>query len=143
MVGEGPLGGVRVRLMIRTAVSWNDLVHARATSERPGAPVCMTCGRYVDYNGIVEGHPGESTRARYLVRHHGAEEACWFDMGSTNWDYADVEQMARRKNWFDPTKVGDTGGVGVRLASVGEHDGGEPSKIISMPSGGGPSPMRR
>jgi len=112
--------------LIKSALSWNDLTGARTTQSRPGAPVCMTCGKYVDMNGMTgdpgSGEPGVTTYAKYVVQHHGAYEEATFDMGSTNWDVADLEQMARRKNWFDPTKQGGTGGVGVRIENAGEHD---------------------
>ncbi len=126
--------------LIKSNASWNDLVYA-PTVQAPRGAVCMTCGRLVDYEGIVEGEaadiergrPASSHRARYLVRHHGAEEARWFDMGSTNWDYADVAQMARRTNWFDPTREAGLG-LGQRIDDPGEHDDKEDGdfKIISV-----------
>jgi hypothetical protein len=121
--------------LLKTSSSWADLIGARSTQARPGAPVCMTCGRFVDFNGMTgdpgEGAPGVTTYAKYVVKHHGAYEEHTFDMGSTNWDVADLEQMARRKNWFDPTKTtGGTGGVGVRIENPGEHDDGD-AKILS------------
>lgn len=111
--------------LIRSRASWGDLVVA-PTVQAPRGAVCLTCGRLVDYEGVVEGYPGATTHARYLVKHHGAEEARSFDMGSTNWDYADVAQMARRTNWFDP-KAHEGLGLGVRVAEPGDandDDGG-------------------
>ncbi len=107
--------------LIKSAASWRDLVRAPTVQHVRGA-VCMTCGRLVDFEGVVEGYPGESGRCRYLVKHHGAEEARWFDMGSTNWDIADAAQMARRTNWFDPTKHEGLG-LGVTIENPGDHDG--------------------
>lgn len=111
--------------LIKSAASWGDLVTA-PNVQHPAAPVCMTCGRKVDFNGVVEGYPASETDAgttfaKYLVRHHGGEELRTFDMGSTNWDYADVEQMARRTNWFDPTRHEGLG-LGVEVKNPGEHD---------------------
>jgi hypothetical protein len=70
--------------------------------QAPQGPVCLTCGRVVDSEELVEGYPGESQTAKVLVRHHGAEELRTFDMGSTNWDERDLGSMMRRTNWFDP-----------------------------------------
>lgn len=121
--------------LLKSRASWNDLVRAQTTQTRPGSPVCMTCGRYVDMNGVVEGYPVSATDAgttfaKYLVKHHGAEELRTFDMGSTNWDYADVEQMARRTNWFDP-RAHEGIAAGVRIEHPGEHDDGEPTRLIT------------
>lgn len=119
-------------MLIKSRAAWGDIIHAPTTHAQPGAPVCMTCGRFLDEYGIVEGTPlydangslnlDATTWAKYLVRHHGAEELRTFDMGSTNWDYADVEQMARRTNWFDPRRHEGLG-LGVRIEQPGEHDG--------------------
>lgn len=139
--------------LIKSAASWNDLAGAQTTQLRPGAPVCLTCGRYVDYNGVVEGeaawlgghvwddeskrevyrppHEASTQFPKYLVKHHSGEELRTFDMGSTNWDYADVEQMARRTNWFDPHSHEGVA-AGVRIENAGEHDDGEPTKVISI-----------
>ncbi len=111
--------------MIKSQASWRDIVRAPSV-QKPVGKVCMTCGRYVDFEGVVEGYPGTPTDAgttwcKYLVKHHGAEELRTFDMGSTNWDYADAEQMARRTNWFDPSREAGLG-LGKELAHVGEHD---------------------
>lgn len=115
--------------LIKSQASWGDIVHAPSVQSPRGA-VCLTCGRLVDFEGVVEGYPGESVRARYLVRHHGAEEARVFDMGSTNWDLADVEQMARRTNWFDPHSLAGLG-LGKEVKNPRDHDDvDEPSKII-------------
>lgn len=116
--------------LIKSTASWGDLVHA-PTVQAPRGAVCLTCGRLVDFEGVVEGYPGESARSRYLVKHHGAEEARWFDMGSTNWDVADVAQMARRTNWFDPTRHEGLG-LGQKILDPLDHDEtDEPARIIS------------
>lgn len=97
--------------LLKSQASWDNLVLAPMVANVRGA-ICMTCGRLVDFEGLVEGYPAivdgdnpqpGSPRARYLVRHHGSEEARWFDMGSSNWDVGDLASMARRTNWFDPT----------------------------------------
>lgn len=111
--------------LLRTRASWGDLVHAPSVQHARG-PVCMTCGRLMDFNGVVEGYPAGpndpgTTYCKYLVKHHGAEELRTFDMGSTNWDYADAEQMARRTNWFDPTRFEGLG-LGREIKNPGEHD---------------------
>lgn len=111
--------------LIKSRASWGDLVLAPSVQAPRGA-VCLTCGRLVDFEGVVEGYPGESGTCRYLVKHHGAEEARTFDMGSTNWDISDAAQMARRTNWFDP-KAHEGLGLGVRVENPGDHnndDGG-------------------
>ncbi len=93
-------------------------------------PVCMTCGRLVDSEEMIEGYPGESTHAKILVKHHGAEELRTFDMGSTNWDHTDLASMMRRTSWFDPTRLEGLG-LGREIENPGDCDGGEPTKIIT------------
>ena len=95
----------------RTALNLAQYVSAPVVRPALG-PLCMTCGRVVDYEALVEGYPGETTYARVLVRHHGAEELRTFDMGSTNWDGKDLGSMMRRTHWFDPTHEGV--GLGVK-----------------------------
>ena len=73
----------------------------------PRGPICLTCGRIVDEEQLVDGEPGQTTYARVLVRHHGAEELRTFDMGSTEWDGYELASHMRRANWFDPR--GDAG----------------------------------
>lgn len=112
--------------LLKSQASWNDLVSAPSVQSLKG-PVCMTCGRIVDFDGVVEGYPMTPTDpgtpwCKYLVRHHGAEELRTFDMGSTNWDYADAAQMARRTNWFDPTAFEGLG-LGREVKNPQDHDG--------------------
>ena len=121
--------------LIKTRASWNDLVLA-PTVQHPRGAVCMTCGRMTDFEGVVEGYPGESTHCKYLVKHHGAEELRAFDMGSTNWDYDDAAQMARRTNWFDPTRHEGLG-LGTEIRNPGEHDDMDAPKAFSMGKGEG------
>ncbi len=116
--------------LVKSRASWNDLVRAPIAAHARGA-ICMTCGRLVDEEGIdlnfsepvdlEKGRPATKTAAQYLVKHHGAEELRTFDMGSDNWDIADVQQMAIRTNWFDPRKHEGLG-VGTRIENPGEHD---------------------
>jgi hypothetical protein len=106
--------------LLKTSVSWDNLVHAPRVQHVRG-PVCMTCGRLVDEEHLVEGYPGESTHAKVLVKHHGAEELRTFDMGSTNWDAADLASMMRRTNWFSPFEYEGLA-RGVEIKSPGEHD---------------------
>lgn len=87
--------------LLRSRASLDQLVVAPHVEGARG-PVCMTCGRIVDSEALVEGYPGESQTCKVLVRHHGAEELRTFDMGSTNWDAGDLKSMMRRTNWFDP-----------------------------------------
>lgn len=69
------------------------------------APICMTCGRHLDSEELVEGYPGGTTFAKVLGRHHGSEELVTFDMGSVNWDEEDLAKHMRGHLWFDPTLV--------------------------------------
>lgn len=114
--------------LIKSRASWNDLVWA-PTVQAPRGSVCLTCGRLVDFEGVVEGYPAGDNDAgtvwcKYLVKHHGAEELRTFEMGSTNWDYGDAAQMARRTNWFDP-RAFEGLGLGVEVQNVNDHDGGD------------------
>lgn len=121
------MGGLRVRVssVIHTRADWDQLVHAPSV-QGPRGCLCMTCGRLVDSEGLSQhpdaGAPGVTTYARWVVEHHGGHEERRFDMGSTNWDLADLAQMARRTNWFDPTRHEGLG-LGHKNLTPGEHDG--------------------
>lgn len=91
-------------------------------------PVCLTCGRIVDSEALVEGYPGETTFAKVLVKHHGAEELRTFDMGSSNWDEQDLASMMGRTNWFDPT-AHEGLGLGREVHSPQDHDGGDAEAV--------------
>lgn len=81
-------------------------------------PRCALCDKVVDYEALVEGYPGVENleqhviepaggeTAKVLVRHHGAEEVCTFDMGSRNWGPTDLRKWMARKRWFDPLADG-------------------------------------
>lgn len=109
--------------LIRSRMSLDQMV-VSPTVQAPQGPVCMTCGRIVDSEELVEGYPGESERCRVLVRHHGAEELRTFEMGSRNWDASDLASMMRRTNWFDPT-AHEGLGQGRRVVRPGEFDGAD------------------
>lgn len=117
--------------LLKSRASWNDLVSAPSVQHAVG-PVCMTCGRYVDEEVLVEGYPGESTHCKVLVRHHGQEELRTFDMGSSNWDARDLASMMRRTNWFDPTRLEGLG-LGNELKHPGEHDDIDAPKAMVLP----------
>lgn len=102
----------------RSTLGLNTLIVAPHVQAALG-PVCLTCGRVVDSEELVEGYPGESTHAKVLVKHHGAEELRTFEMGSTNWDERDLGSMMRRTNWFDPNSYEDAG-LGVRVINPTE-----------------------
>ncbi len=82
----------------------------------------------------MEGYPGETTFAKVLVKHHGAEELGTFDMGSANWDGQDLGSMMRRRNWFDPTRH-EGAGIGQKIESPGDHDETDAPRIIVSGSG--------
>jgi len=109
--------------LLRTRASLDSLILAPHVQNVRG-PVCMTCGRVVDSEAIVEGYPGETTFARVLVKHHGAEELRTFDMGSTNWDERDLGSLMRRTNWFDPT-AHEGIGAGRVVVNPNDHDGAD------------------
>ena len=69
------------------------------------APLCTTCGRYLDGEAIVEGYPGQTTFCKVLGKHHGAEELVTFDMGSVEWSFEELQKQMRGHLWFDPTLV--------------------------------------
>jgi hypothetical protein len=50
-------------------------------------------------------------------------------MGSTNWDYADAAQLARRTNWFSPFEHEGLG-LGVEIEPRDDIEDPEPKKII-------------
>lgn len=109
--------------LVRSRFTLGNLIAAPNVQAAQG-PVCMTCGRIVDSEELVEGYPGESETCKVLVRHHGAEELRTFDMGSRNWDPADLAMMMRRANWFDP-HAHEGLGQGVRVVNPGDWDGAD------------------
>ena len=117
--------------LLKTRANWGGLVHAPSVESVKG-PVCMTCGRIVDREELVEGYPGESTYAKVLVRHHGAEELRTFDMGSSNWDEGDLASMMRRTNWFDPRSYEGLG-LGERVDKPADHDGADVDDVKVTP----------
>ncbi len=99
--------------LIRSHTSLEQRILAPSVKNASG-PVCMTCGRIVTSEALVEGEPGRDTFARVLVKHHGAEELRTFDMGSVDWDSYELKSHMMRANWFDPTSHGGAG-LGVRI----------------------------
>lgn len=129
--------------LIRTSQSLEQRIHSPSVKP-PGGPVCMTCGRTVDSESLVEGMPGQTTYAKVLVKHHGAEELRRFDMGSVEWDDYELASHMRRANWFDPT-AHEGLGLGVKMKPL---DGGvvnpelDERKIISI-GADAPRPLGR
>lgn len=79
------------------------LLQALRKPVAPGyAPLCMTCGRYLDGEQVVE---SKGSMVKVLGRHHGAEELVSFDLGTEHWDEDDVANAMRGHLWFDPTLV--------------------------------------
>lgn len=114
--------------LLKSRMTLDDFVQAPSVESSLG-PVCMTCGRVVDSEQLVEGYPAEPERGRpgslvckVLVRHHGAEELGIFEMGSDNWDERDLASMMRRRNWFDPTAFEGLG-IGQQVLNPQDHDG--------------------
>lgn len=70
---------------------------------QPGyAPICMTCGRYLDGEALVE---TKGSVVKVLGKHHGAEELVSFDLGTEHWDHDDLAKMMRGHGWFAPNLV--------------------------------------
>lgn len=112
--------------LIRSHVSLEQRILAPGV-KAPSGPVCMTCGRLVDSEMLVEGEPGKTTYAKVLVKHHGAEELRTFGMGSVEWDAYELKSHMMRANWFDP--MGDAG-LGVKI--VPRMDDPEPTRVHSI-----------
>ncbi|MGL4444250.1 MAG: hypothetical protein ACRCU1_11530 [Alsobacter sp.] len=121
--------------LTKSHASLGNLVVAPYAGSSRGA-VCLTCGKLVDHEEIVEGYPGESPTCKVLVRHHGAEELRTFDMGSTNWDHQDLASMMARTNWFNPREHEGLG-LGIRVPNVGEHDDKAEGEFNVIVGGGG------
>jgi hypothetical protein len=117
--------------LIRSALNLAQYVHA-PHAQAPQGPVCLTCGRVVSSEHLVEGYPGETVTAKVLVRHHGAEELRTFDFGSTNWDEADLASMMRRTNWFDP-RSHEGAGLGQKIKSPDDHDDESEAPRVFVP----------
>ncbi len=97
--------------LIRSSVSLEQRILAPYVKSAQGC-LCMTCGRLVDSETLVEGEPGKTTYAKVLVKHHGGEELRTFGMGSVEWDAYELKSHMMRANWFDPR--GDAG-LGVKV----------------------------
>lgn len=110
-------------MLARSRLGLSSLILAPHVQSALG-PVCLTCGRVVDDEALVEGYPGSTTFAKVLVKHHGAEELRTFDMGSSNWDAEDLASMMRRTNWFDPSSH-EGAGLGVRVINPDEAAPGD------------------
>jgi hypothetical protein len=120
--------------LVRSHTSLGNLVLAPYAGSVRGA-VCLTCGKLVDEEAIVEGYPGESVTCKVLVKHHGAEELRTFDMGSKNWDEQDLASMMARTNWFDPN-AHEGLGLGIRFKNVREHDDKDDGEFAIVSDGG-------
>ena len=90
-------------MLRRKSVSYLSQLMARPTFDMLG-PICMTCGREVDREEMVEGEPGRTEFAKVLVEHHGSQELYHFDFGSREWDHDDLKRAMRTRRFFDPTK---------------------------------------
>lgn len=112
--------------LIKTHVSLEQRILAPYVKNAQGC-LCMTCGRLVDLESLVEGEMGKTTYAKVLVRHHGAEELRTFDMGSVEWDAYELKSHMMRANWFDPR-----GGAGLGVKVDLRTDDPEPEKIYSV-----------
>lgn len=119
--------------LLRTRGTLDRLVVAPDVQSALG-PVCLTCGRVVDSESLVEGYPGSTTYARVLVTHHGAEELRTFDMGSSNWDEQDLASLMRRTNWFDPEAFEGIGlGRQILRPDMNEPDDEERAPMVTVP----------
>ncbi len=118
--------------LLKTRTTLDQMILAPAVKSARGC-VCVTCGRLVDSESLVEGEPGwGKTWCKVLVKHHGAEELRTFDFGSTNWDEYDLKSHMMRANWFDPTSHEGTA-LGVKIANPGDHvDMDAPAKPYSI-----------
>lgn len=113
----------------RTAIGLEALL---APTVQPAvAPLCLTCGRYVDSMAHTEGYPGAQPFAVVVVKHHGAEEKRTFNMASIEWDLADLGSIVRRASWFDPTSL-DGAAVGQKAEAVNEYEDEAPRVIHSQ-----------
>ena len=106
--------------LLKTRMNLDQLVIAPPVKSARGC-VCLTCGRLVDSESLVEGEPGwGKTWCKVLVKHHGAEELRTIDFGSTNWDSDDLKSAMMRQNWFDPTSH-EGMGIGRKVEGPGDH----------------------
>jgi hypothetical protein len=52
--------------LLKTRASWDDLILAPSVQNARGC-ICMTCGRLVDFEGVVEGLPCGAERPGHDV----------------------------------------------------------------------------
>jgi len=125
---------VRSSLKRSTITLTDQVVAPRVTTPRGAS--CMTCGKLVDREELVEGYPGESTFARVVVACHGAEELRTFQFESTNWDNHDLQQFYNSANFFDPTSHADAPlGEKAQIPNEDDRLSAEYSKrLVSIPA---------
>lgn len=75
--------------------------------------LCLTCGRPIDSEEIVEGYPGRHPYSKVLVKHHGAEELRTFEFDSVEWDERDLKRQMQGARFFDPMVQGEATAVTV------------------------------
>jgi hypothetical protein len=117
--------------LLRTRTSLEQRVLA-PTVQGPRGPVCLTCGRVVDSEALVEGEPGHTTFAKVLVKHHGAEELRTFDMGSVEWDSYELKSHMMRANWFSPFGHEDQG-LGRKVTPSNDDEDAPAKPLIVVP----------
>ncbi len=71
--------------------------------------LCLTCGRPVDTEEIVDGLPGRNPYCRVLVTHHGQEELRTFEFDTIYWDDHDLARQMKSARFFDPRLAGECG----------------------------------
>lgn len=116
--------------LLKTRQSLEQRVLAPSVRHARG-PVCLTCGRLVDSEAVVDGEPGRTTWCKVLVKHHGAEEVRTFDMGSIEWDSYELKSHMMRANWFDPTSH-EGAGLGMKIHEPGDARPDVEGKVFSI-----------
>lgn len=126
--------------LIKSHTSLEQRILSPAVQASSG-PVCMTCGRIVDSEALVDGMPGRDTFAKVLVKHHGAEELRTFDMGSVEWDSYELKSHMMRANWFDP-RSHEGIGLGVKVVpNLDEDPAAKPIRSLATVLGPNGKPL--
>lgn len=104
----------------RTNLTYSTQVFAPLDARQIAGPPCLTCGRVVQKEEIVEEGP---TFCRVLFTCHGREELRTYEFETREWGYDELRRMRLADRLFDPTVESETGHlvVGIEVPKSGNN----------------------
>jgi hypothetical protein len=102
------------------------------SSWRPAGPICLTCGREVQSEAIVEDW---KYGVKVLFKCHGQEELRTYDFGTEHWDYERLRAARMSDRLFDPLQGhSETNTVGAQGALAGQQGVEGRRAVMPQPS---------